>query len=115
MPGLPVDLGVSIADAEDVRFAYDGDALLLTFTDWRKRRLRVAFRERSRCGGSVPRTSGGDEAYDGPNVVADSPWLDRHRRQSEATSAHRHLKLNFNAAGCLEVICTGIDVPGRAR
>ena len=55
------------------------------------------------------------EAYDALNVVPNSPWLELHRRQSEATSAHRHLKLNFNAAGCLEVICTGIDAPGRAH
>jgi hypothetical protein len=73
MPGLPLDLGFSIADAEDVRFAYDGDELLLTFTDWRERRLSVAFRETVAMRWQRAEDVGADEAYDGPNVVPDSP------------------------------------------
>ena len=36
-------------------------------------------------------------------------WLAEHVRQREATEEHQHLKLNFNAAGVLEVICVGVD------
>jgi hypothetical protein len=50
------------------------------------------------------------EAWDGTSVHPDSPWLEEHRRQGEATTSHQHLALNFNGAGRLDVICTAARV-----
>jgi hypothetical protein len=57
---------------------------------------------------------GPDERFDAAHVMHESEWLAEHLRQNEATPDHRHLKLNFNAAGCLEVICESVDAAGES-
>jgi hypothetical protein len=108
MEAKPINLGFVIADAEDVRLAYDGQRLVASFTDWQEQPCRVTFHETVAFRWQRAEHVGPGEAFDAANVIDGSPWLDDHRRQAEATDEHRHLKLNFNAAGCLEVICTDV-------
>ena len=112
MPTRPLDLGFSIADAEDVELVYRGDDLEVTFTDWRQRRRRIVFSDTIALRWQRADATAPGEAYDGANLVVGSSWLDQHRQQSQASPEHRHLKLNFNAAGCLEAICTTADLAG---
>ncbi|MDA0137630.1 hypothetical protein [Solirubrobacter deserti] len=111
MTGRPVDLGFSIADAEEVELAHDGDDLTVSFTDWADRRRSVTFTDTVALRWQRADDVAPGEAYDGANEIADSPWLERHRQAGEATGEHRHLKLNFNAAGCLEVLCSAVARP----
>jgi hypothetical protein len=50
------------------------------------------------------------ERFDSTHVIEDSAWLAEHVRQQEATADHQHLKLNFNDAGALQVICREVLV-----
>jgi hypothetical protein len=108
MPTQSIDLGFSIADGEDVELVYSGHDLVLTFTDWREKRRRVVFSDTVAMRWQRADDTRPGETYDGANLVVDSPWLNQHRQQFEASIEHRHLKLNFNAAGCLEAICTKV-------
>jgi hypothetical protein len=106
MNAQPVDIGVSIADAEDISLSYDGVDLTLRFTDWREVPRTVIFYDAVALKWQrteEPLLPG--EQPDGVHVVADSHWLTQHRDHREAGHSHRHLKLNFNAWGVLEVIC----------
>jgi hypothetical protein len=50
-----------------------------------------------------------DERFDSSHLIHDSEWLAVHLRQSYATPEHRHLKLNFNAEGTRDLLCTTVD------
>ena len=99
------DLGLNIADAEDVALEYDGERLVLSYLDWQEQPVRVAFDETVAFRWQRAEEVRAGESWDGTSVQTDSPWLEEHRRQGEATTSHRHLVLNFNAAGRLDVIC----------
>jgi hypothetical protein len=103
----PYDLGVSIADAEAVTLAYDGSSLLLNFTDWRELPRAVRFSDTVAFKWQRAEEVRSGERDDDAHAVNGSAWLAFHRHQNEATPEHRHLKLNFNAAGTLEVVCLG--------
>jgi len=53
-----------------------------------------------------------NDRYDGTFVVRNSEWLAEHDRQRMlfGKEPFQHLKLNFNAAGILEVLCTMTSV-----
>jgi hypothetical protein len=108
--GEPVSLGFDIADGEQVELAYGGDQLVLRFVDWHEQPIRATFQGTVAFRWQRAERVNEGERFDSPNVVRESAWLAEHRRQSEATPEHRHLKLNFNAAGVLEVICLGVAV-----
>jgi hypothetical protein len=112
MPAEPINLGFSIADAEDVNLSYDGEVLQLRFMDWQGRRLAVRFDDAVAFRWQRAEDIQPGEAYDGSNIVRDSAWLAAHRRQQEAAGDHRHLVLNFNAAGRLEVLCSRVTHEG---
>jgi hypothetical protein len=101
----PLDLGVSIADAEAITLNYDGNDLLVHFIDWRDMPRTVIFRDAVAFKWQRVEDVGPGERWDGANVITGAHWLAELRRQDEALREHRHLKLNFNAAGTLEVIC----------
>jgi hypothetical protein len=103
----PYDLGVSIADAEAVMLAYDGSDLSLNFADWQELPRAVRFTDAVAFKWQRAEEVRSGERFDGAHTVNGSAWLAFYRRQDEATADHRHLKLNFNAAGTLEVICLG--------
>ena len=106
----PFDLGLSIADAESVTVSYDGSDLLVGFIDWQGTARTVRFSDAVAFKWQRAEDVRPGEQWDGANVVTGSGWLAEHRLQSEAGPEHRHLKLNFNAAGCLDVICLAAAV-----
>jgi hypothetical protein len=85
-------------------------SLVLSFVDWREKQVRVAFDEAVAFRWQRAEEVQPGEAWDGTSVHADSPWLEEHRRQGEATTSQQHLPLNLNAAGRLDVICTAARV-----
>ena len=115
MRAEPVSLGFVIADGERVELAYDGEDLRLRFVDWTGDQLAVSFRATVAFRWQRAENVGPDERFDAAHLMRESEWLAEHLRQKEATPDHRHLKLNFNAAGCLEVICQSVDVAGERR
>ncbi len=108
-----IDLGFEVADAACPRLELDGQVLTASFADWREQPLVVRFDDVIAVRSQEAEYSiDEDERFDSVHVVHDSAWLAEHVRQAAtwAGSGHRHLKLNFNAAGVLEVLCTAVHV-----
>jgi hypothetical protein len=109
---VPVNLGFDVADGEDVRISFQRQSLKVTFTDWQEKKVSflcsdtVAFRWQE-VTLSVDPAERDDAIYE----ISDSVWIEQHRNQGclWATQSFHHYKLNFNAAGTLEVICTKVE------
>ena len=107
---IPVDLGISVADGEDLKLSYVGDDLVGSFKDWRE--VMTVFR----CSEVIAfrwqpiEYFREDERDDSTYEIIDSEWVREHEEQGMIGSANavRHFKLNFNAIGCLEVICAEV-------
>ena len=105
------DLGFSVADAEDPKFEYNGENLKVSFIDWREQQVNllcsdvIAFRWQ-RAEYQIDE----NDRYDSTCIVHDSKWLKLHNDQHETWPdvQFNHYKLNFNAAGIFELICTKI-------
>jgi len=104
-----VDLGFSVADAEGISFGYNGDHLLLTFEDWMEKSVRVEFK--NVLGFRFQEAdyyNSNSERDDCCHIVRDSIWLQAHKDQGLlwGDETWRHYKLNFNAGGIIEVLCS---------
>ena len=79
-----VDLGFSVADAEDITLGF---------------KFQNAEYELSDI-----------ERFDSCHIVHDSEWLKEHLKQGEAWKDESwfHYKLNFNAVGIVEVFCSKV-------
>lgn len=108
-----VQLGFSVADAKSPELHLVRQKLTVRFKDWQEHRVTLAFSDviAVRWQEADHYVDDGDQ-YDSTVVVHDSAWLAEHERQAVTweNSQHQHLKLNFNAAGILEVLCTGVRV-----
>ena len=105
----PIFLGFSVADGEAPELSLVGQVLTARFVDAHGQRIVVTFEDALAVRWQeADHYYGPGEQYDGCNVIGDSPWLAEHTRQSLtwAGTEFRHLKLNFNGAGVLEVICS---------
>ena len=106
-----IDLGFSVADAEDPKFLYDGENLKISFIDWNNKSEQllcsnvIAFRWQ-RAEYQIDE----NERFDSTHIVHNSKWLKLYNEQNETwpNAEFQHYKLNFNAAGILEIICTEI-------
>ena len=106
-----VDLGFSVADAEDITFKHDGADLVLEFNDWQENHISIkcentlGFRYQA-----AEYEISDSERYDSCHIVHDSDWVKEHLKQGEAweNEAWYHYKLNFNAAGIIEVLCSNL-------
>jgi hypothetical protein len=107
-----VDLGFSVADGENIKVSYENQALRVSFVDWQEKPITflchdtVAFRWQE-----AEYILSDKERDDSPYKIIDSAWLRLHEEQSmtwEGPTFH-HYKLNFNAAGILEMICSRIE------
>ncbi len=108
-----VDLGFSVADAEDVSMKYDGSTLFLTFTDWQEQIINVTFENTIAFKYQEAEYYLSDaERFDCCHLVENSEWLKLHINQSMTwdSEAWDHYKLNFNADGIFEVLCSNISV-----
>ncbi len=107
-----VNLGFTVADGERVRLLYieDDYTLIVCFTDLEDEEVcfmcsnTLAF-QWQRAEYFLSNEERDDSAYE----VCDSAWLRIHREQGYAYHNHRHFKLNFNAAGILEILCAKIE------
>jgi hypothetical protein len=86
----PYELGVSIADADAITFAYDGDTLLLNFTDWQGLPRAVRFSDTAAFKWQRAEEERSGERDDEAYAVNGSAWLAFHRHENEATPKHRH-------------------------
>jgi hypothetical protein len=104
-----IDLGFSVADADRPSLSLDGRALTLRFVDWQERPVVVEFDDTIAVRWqSAEYLIDENERFDSAHLVHGSAWLAAHERELELEPGHRHVKLNFNALGVLEVICTAI-------
>jgi hypothetical protein len=108
----PIDLGFSVADGEKIEVRYQSQTLRVSFVDWQEEPVSfvchstLAFRWQE-----AEYTLSDQERNDSTYEVVDSAWLQQHQEQHmtwEGTTFH-HYKLNFNAAGILEMICSKIE------
>jgi hypothetical protein len=107
-----VDLGFSVADAENVTVSYADQALRVSFIDWREQPVlflchdTLAFRWQE-----AAYILFDTERDDSPYEIVGSAWLRQHEEQGLTWEGmrFRHYKLNFNAAGILEIICSRIE------
>jgi len=107
---VEVDLGIQVADGEDLKLSYVGRDLVGSFNDWRE--VETTFR----CSGVVAFRWQPIEYFlaaerpDSTYEIVGSEWVRQHEEQGMIGSAQavRHFKLNFNAIGCLEVICAEV-------
>lgn len=105
----PIDLGFSVADAESPDLNLSGQTLTVRFVDWTESPIVFVCRNVIAVRWQEADTYI-DEAdrYDATRVVANSAWLAEHDRLGclFGDDPFVHLKLNFNAAGILEILCT---------
>lgn len=104
-----VDLGFSVADAEDITFKFDGADLVLEFSDWQGNHIMIKCE--NTLGFKFQNAEyelSESERFDSCHIVKDSDWVKEHLRQGEAWKGENwlHFKLNFNAAGIVEVLCS---------
>lgn len=105
-----IDLGLQIADGENLKLSYQRDLLECCFLDWRERRTvfvctgTISFRWQP-LEYHLPQ-----ERPDSTYEILNSRWIAAHQEQGQIGSRQvaRHFRLNFNAIGCLEVICREI-------
>lgn len=107
-----VDLGFSVADAENIKFQFDGEHLILEFVDWQEQLVSVKFENTIGYRYQLAEYQLSDlERFDSTHIVNDSEWINIHFEQGEAWSSQQwyHYKFNFNAGGIIEVLCTGVQ------
>jgi hypothetical protein len=105
MGAVPLDLGFSVADGEQVSLVFSGGDLLLSFIDWCEHRVEhrfkdaLAFRWSSRPTVETPRD-------DSTFVVPESSWLAEEVRLEACSDPENfaHQVLCFNAEKVLEVL-----------
>lgn len=109
----PVGLGFSPADAKAPVLHLDAQVLTLRFEDWHGEHVTVTCHDTIavRWQEADWYVDEGDR-FDGTFAVRNSAWLAEHTRQGVpfGDKPFRHLKMNFNAAGILEVLCTTTSV-----
>jgi hypothetical protein len=107
-----VDLGFSVADGDRIKVAYENQALRVSFVDWQEKPVSfschdtIAFRWQE-----AEYTLSQNERYDSSHEIINSVWLRQHEDQNMTWGGltFHHYKLNFNAAGILEMICSRIE------
>ena len=104
-----ISLGFDIADGEQIELIYADSELTLRFVDWHDKPIVAVFRDTVAFKWQRAEHVADDERFDSSHIIHNSDWLAEHLRQREATEEHQHLKLNFNAAGVLEVLCIRAD------
>ena len=103
-----IDLGFSVADAEDIAFKFDGSDLLVEFTDWQETRITIKCENTLGIKFQNAEYELSElERFDSCHIVHDSDWVREHLKQGEAWSGENwcHYKLNFNAVGVMEILC----------
>jgi hypothetical protein len=108
----PINIGFSTADAQYPELRASAGTLWLSFLDWQEQRIEVAFREVCAYRWQEIESLLPNEPYDGSCEVHQSEWVAQHLAQGVVPSDAqlRHLRLNFNACGQLEILCVSFAV-----
>lgn len=104
-----IDLGFSIADAEDIAFKFDGSDLVLEFKGWKEEQISIKCENTLGFKYQVAEYEIDEsERFDSCHIVNESDWVKEHLKQGETWENENwiHYKLNFNAAGVVEVLCS---------
>ena len=104
-----IDPGVSLADAEDVTFSFNGEHVSVHFTDWQEMPVHLVFENAIGCrwqAGDPHDADGG--RFDSAHIVENSRWLMQMKERGSAWEGPqwRHYRLNFNEVGTLDVLCS---------
>lgn len=101
----------STADAEEPKFYYDDRVLILEFTDWNERQIKIKFHESVAVKWQETDSPGPQDRNDRTYEILNSNWLNEHlsQRMIEPVECHKHFKLCFNACGVFEVIAIKIE------
>jgi hypothetical protein len=108
-----INLGFDVADGERIQVSYENQTLRVSFVDWQEKVVSfnchdtLAFRWQE-----AEYFFSDNERYDSCHEILDSGWLHQHQEQGliwQGTTFH-HYKLNFNAAGVLEMICSRLEM-----
>jgi hypothetical protein len=104
--------GFSVADATYPTFRLRDGEVVLEFTDWRDRPVRIRFTNAAGVRWQELDSAGPEERDDAVFEIIESIWLAEYLRKGARTPADdlRHYRLCFNAAGVLDVLATSMKV-----
>jgi len=106
-----IDPGFIVADAGSVSFSTSDADLLIEFSEWNGKKIKVTFEDAiAHLWDRRAREYLEGERYDSTHVIHESEWLAKHSKMGYASveKGFRHFRLNFNAEGTLEVIAKSI-------
>lgn len=106
-----INLGFSVADANNISFRYDEGNLVLSFIDWTENKVSVKFLNTIGFRyQDAEYFNSENERFDSCHKVKNSKWLDLHKKQNMTWENEdwAHYKLNFNAGGIIEIICSNV-------
>ena len=104
-----IDPGFSTADGDFPGFDYDEQQYLrFYFLDWREETVLVLFKNVIALRWQAIQELLPDEPSDGTCEILNSEWLQAHQREGviDIDQQFHHYRLNFNACGSFELICT---------
>lgn len=104
--------GFVVADAGVPSLQTINEGLEVRFVDYRKQSVEVVFRDAVAFSWEQTDYSLLDgERYDSTHIIHHSSWLQKYIAQNVIfqREAYRHYRLNFNAAGILQVIAKDIQ------
>ena len=104
-----INLGFTIADAEQVSLSLSKGRLNISFLDWQEKKVNVIFQDTLAIKWQKADSLGPEYRDDTSFIIKNSEWLKLHSDQNIFNKSKKnnfqHLKLCFNACGILEVIC----------
>jgi hypothetical protein len=106
-----IDPGFSVADAEEVEVESVQAGLRVRFRNWQERCVSAVFVDAvSFRWERLEWKPIEGERFDSSHIIHGSEWLRLHfeQKEIEASEGYRHYRLNFNAAGTLQVIAKEI-------
>ncbi len=106
-----IEPGFSVADAERPELKSVDSGLQVTFKDWREQLVSIIFVDAlSYRWDQIDWNFLENERFDSSHVIHNSTWLKTHFDQHAISEKEdfRHYRLNFNAAGTLQVIAKSI-------
>ena len=108
-----IDPGFSVADAENVFISTVKSGLEVEFKDWKEKKKRIFFVDAvSYRWDQIDWKCLEGERYDCTHIIHNSEWLKEHLGQNsvEENEGYYHYRLNFNAAGTLQVLARDIQL-----
>ena len=102
--------GFSVADADYPAFSLRDEDVVLDFTDWQKRHVRVRFTNAAGIKWQELDSAGPEDRDDAVFEIIDSAWLGAYLKTGARAAADelRHYRLCFNGSGVLDVLAASM-------